>query len=400
MLLKFVILISCAIEAKSLSASAHIGWASNINESVVTTGEIDTLGVMRGKIVDSLTSTSIPYATVTFFKDDSSSMTIVASDKGEFSTDVKHLKSKIQISAIGYQQQAYYLVIDHNNLLRLKPVSVTLPNVIVSSKSQKKANASRIIKNVNKHFEQNYGDLTFDQRFNVEWILRNYDSTKCKRTAVIGFRFLKDQRVMLAKKWNEDTVNCDAVFFKFIGVERITSGDIGSRGDILRKEMVLSEKRRKSFDFRLLAHYEDKLLGGVYLISFKPLGTTIHDFYLNKAYLPLGYLRGEMMVRENDYAVISINYTWEMNVEAFNRQIEVDFNSPHWKAFKVNKIIANPVIYNYRYSYMKDTVTGKYFLQTIKADSYESGYQIETHRKVQLYYQYEANSLGVEKIVE
>lgn len=395
--IKIGIAISCLISAISDSTAADTRGVPSFTKPVEVIENSDTLVTFSGKIVDSLSKESIPYATITFYKNDSSSMTIVSNEIGFFSISVNHFQSRIKISAIGYLDQFYYLTSDQNNLLLLKSSNSTLPDVIVSSKA-KITGASRIIKKVNKRMEDNYGNFTFDQRFIIEWILRDYDSIKCKRLAVVGLRYNKEQRAMLSKIWTEDTINCDAAFLKFIGVPRITSGDIGSKGDILRREMVLGEKKIKSFDFRLLAHYQDKLYGPVYLVSFKPFGYTINDFYLNGSHLPLGYLKGEMVIKEDDYAVISIKYTWEMKVDAFNKQIEDDFHSSHWNADKVNKIIANPVIFNYHYSYMKDAVTGKYFLQTIKAESYESGYQIETRRFVKMNYQYLATSLGIIKI--
>lgn len=398
MLLKIVLFISFVFAFGSISIAGDLGRSTSLTKAGDVFGTNDTLVSLSGKIVDSVTKTPVPYATITFYKLDSSSVTMVANEIGEFSTGIKHLQSKIKISAIGFEEQINYLATNHPNLVLLKPAGNTLPGVIVSSKGKKKVNASRIIKEVNKHFEQNYGSFSFDQIFKVGWKVQNYDSIKCEKHAELKFRFINEQKIMLSGTWHEDTITCDAAFLQFIGNARISFGDIGTRGDILRREMVLGEKKRKRFDFRLLAHYEDKLQGPVYLVSFRPLGTTLNDFFMNSYNLPLGYLKGEMIIRENDFAVVSIKYTWEMKVDPFNQSIESAFHSQYWKADKLSKIIANPVILHYDYTYMKDSLTGKYFLHKIKADSYESGYQIENHRSVKMNYQYIANSLGVAKI--
>jgi hypothetical protein len=89
-----------------------------------------------------------------------------------------------------------------------------------------------------------------------------------------------------------------------------------------------------------------------------------------------------------------------LKVERFNAAIEEFYHAPSWKTHIVSKIISNSRIYNYEYSYRKDTVTGKYFVQSIKAGCQDTGYQIENHQRVKLYYQFDTASLGIENIVE
>jgi hypothetical protein len=329
-------------------------------------------------------------------------MTIVCDANGEFSTDIKLLKLKVRLSAIGYQERACYLSTDRNRILRLTPVNNVLPDVSVSSKAKKRPNAYRIIKKVNKHIEQNYGDFSFDQRFKNYSFTRNYDTTKGEMDDLIDLRFNKDQRKMQIRQWHHDTANYDAVFFRFVGVPRLLLGDIIPLADILRREWVIGEKHSKGYDFKLLEHYEDRKYGAVYHVSFRP-NTRYSDSLLGGrtiGYLPLGYLKGEMLITEDDYAVVDLKYIWEAKVERLNEAIERLYQAPSWKANRVGKIISNAIIYKFDYSYSKDAVTGKYFVQTIKADCFDTGYQIESNRKVQLYYQFDATSLGVENIVE
>lgn len=346
----------------------------------------DTLSSITGKIIDSITNEPIPFATITFYKDGSVRMTIVSNGEGEFSTDVKQLKSKVDLAAIGYQKRTCYLAFDHSNLLRLISVASTLPDVVVSGRAKLKPNAEGIIKKVNKYIEQNYSGFSFDQKFKIYSTTRNYDSIKGEMTDLIDLRFYNDRKLPEVRKWPQHIANFDSVFFNCIGVPRLSAGYIAAIADVLRMGLVFDDKHSRNFDFRLLKHCQDQKYGTIYLVSFK--GYTFED-------QPVGYLKGEILIREDDYAVVSLKYNWEWQVAGLNRSLEQLYHSPTWKANRVGKIVSNSITFKHEYSYAKDTVTGKYRIQTIKADCYQTGYQIENNRKMQLYYQFDATSLGL-----
>lgn len=361
---------------------------------------------INGKTVDLITNISIPFATISIYKGDSKIITFFSDAKGEFSTDIKYLNTKVKISAIGYEEQSYYFANAENNLVRLAPVNNILPNVTVSSKAPKKPKASinKIIKKVNKHFEQNYGNFSFDQTLKFYSTSHNYDSLKNEMTDLVVINFNKNQKTLTAKKWHQDTLYVETPFQRFIGVPSLVTGDLVPSSDILRKGFAIGETQRESFDYKFLTHYHDKKQGSVYLVSFKP-NKTIDDSFLRGRTIGGGLLgwdnwKGEMLIREDDYAVVSLKYIWEANIAHLNKSVESDFHSANWKKRALGNIIANSKIYNYEYSYSKDSLTGKYFVQTIKAVCYETGYQIENHRKVQLYYHFDATSLGIKNIVE
>jgi hypothetical protein len=112
----------------------------------------------------------------------------------------------------------------------------------------------------------------------------------------------------------------------------------------------------------------------------------------------VSHVKGEMLIREKDYAVVSLKYIQELQDARLNKAIEDLYHTPTWKANSVSKIIFDTMTFKHEYSYNKDLATGKYFVQTIKADCYQTGYQVENHRKVQLYYTVDAASLGIENI--
>jgi hypothetical protein len=399
--LKKLILFLCIL---SLGALSNVSAKSIVNSNhKLFFDELfqDTVVNINGKIVDSITNVPIPFATITFFKDATNSMTIISTENGTFSNNIKHLMTKVRISAIGYQEQIYELVSNSNNIILLKPVNNTLPNIIVSSKAKKLPNAITIIKKVNKQVEKNYGNFSFTQKFHFFSDIHNYDTLKCKMTDLVNIDFDKNQKKMKAKNWNQDTLYYDKTFLNLIGSPSLVAGDIIPSSDILRKGLAIDDKQRKSFDYKLLAHYKDEKLGFVYLVSFRPNSTFKDSLFVGRTIgggsMGWGYWNGEMLIREDDYAVVSLKYIWEKPVERTNESLERSYLSKNWKANRLSRIISSSLIFKYEYIYAKDKTLGKYFVQKIIVDSYESGKQIETRRKVQLHYKFEAISLGVEK---
>lgn len=396
-LILFIYIISLGtisnISAKSIVNSNHkLFFDALFQDSVVN---------INGKIVDSITNVPIPFATITFFKDPTNSMSIISTENGTFSNDIMHLMTKVRISAIGYQEQIYELVSNSNNIILLKPVNNTLPNVIVSSKAKKLPNAITIIKKVNKQVEKNYGNFSFTQKFHFYSDIHNYDTLKCKMTDLVNIDFDKNQKKMKAKNWNQDTLYYDKTFLNFIGTPSLVAGDIIPSSDILRKGLAIDEKQRKSFDYKLLAHYKDEKLGFVYLVSFRPNSTFKDSLFVGRTIgggsMGWGYWDGEMLIREDDYAVVSLKYIWEKPVERTNESLERSYLSKNWKANRLSRIISTSLIFKYEYIYAKDSASGNYFVQKIIVDSYNTGNQIETRRKVQLHYKFKATSLGVDK---
>lgn len=378
--------------------------ARDINNSLNKVSFRDTLNNISGKIVDSLTNEPIPFATITFIKENADDTTIVSNNYGEFLIDAKYVNLKVRLSAIGYQQHTYSLSFNHDYLLSLSPATNILPNVIVSGSGKKKRNAVGIMKKVNKHIGQNYGDISFDQKCIAHEITQNYDTIKSKMTEQFIMRYNRELKSITQIKRVVDTTIFDTYFSTILRLPNLVLGDIIPRADILRQEFFIGEKQIKNFDFRLLSHYQDKTYGLVYRVSFKPYSTnTYNDLILRgiiKMNKPLGFLKGEMLIREEDYAVVSINYSIEMNVEQFNAAIEKAYHSRNWNEHIIGKIISNSRRYDYEYVYKKDTINGKYFVQSIKTSCSDIGYQIENHRNVLLNYQFDTTSLGVENIVE
>ncbi len=170
---------------------------------------------------------------------------------------------------------------------------------------------------------------------------------------------------------------------------------------MLRRGLMINEKQIKNFDLKILAHYQDEKNGSVYLVSFKPHnvytgfmgGHTIGD-------LEHGFLKGELLIREDDFAVVALKYTFELKVDLLNRSLEESFHNGAWKADRLSKIMSNLLIFKHEYSYRKDSVTGKYFVETIKLDCNNTGYHVANHRNVQLYFQCDASSSGIEGVIE
>ena len=180
-----------------------VGFGSNATSKPCNTNNVasailfqDSHVGFRGKIVDSLTKASIPFATISFYTGESKIISIVCKEDGSFSSDIKRLGARVKISAIGYQEHTYYLVSHRTNIILLKPDNNTLPNIIVSSKLKKKPNANKIIKIVNAHILQNYGDISFDQRLKFYSTAQNYDTTKNEMIDLVDIYYNKLQKTL------------------------------------------------------------------------------------------------------------------------------------------------------------------------------------------------------------
>ena len=395
------ILLSCIISSCLFLAVPEKIWATNCTKIKIAPGSSNASDSIKGKIVDSITHLPIPFATIAFYEKDSISMTIMSNGKGEFSTFLKEKSPKVVLSAIGYQERICYLGNKFSNLLSLVPADNILPGIIVSGKIKKKPRCRRLIKNVMKYFEQNYGEFSFGQTYKVYSSTRNYDTQKGSWIDLVNVHFDKHLGLIQIKKWQRDTMSFDRKFSNFIGLPKFVLGDILPCADILRMGFIIDKNQSPNFDFRLQASYIDKDYGAVNLVSFKLVRNFSNPPIAGRSFLklPFGYVKGEMIVRKDDFAVVNVKYICEAETAILNKGIKDAYNSLYWKADRLGKIMSNFVVYKYEYVYQKDTIAGKYFVQTIKANGYDTGYQIETNQKVQLGYRFDANSTGI-KILE
>ena len=363
----------------------------------------DTLITFNGKIVDSVTNEPVPFAKITACTQPGS-MIIVADAKGEFKVTSMRVKPGVLLSAVGYKQHTYQLIAGQTNVLRLAFESNLLPNVTVTTQMGK--NAGKILRRVEKNMEKNYGNPTFNQKLNVQELIRNYDTTESKIAYLLTQHLDEDQVSTLIRtlEHHSDTASYNPIFFNFIGSPDLSLWSVINCFDFLRKGVVTGKKSKEYFDFKLLGHYEDENYGPVYRISFKPHSADYKVFHdISQVNIQPGWgwwnrFNGEMLVSENDYAIVNVKYTQDVAVEIRKRGIAYLYHSPGWKADRVSKIVPYSETFNNEYSYAKDTATGKYFIQSLKFNCYETGYQIENNQSVQLYYQFNLNSLGVENV--
>ena len=129
------------------------------NNSLLNKNCVSKDSIIYFKIIDSITMESIPFATIIFFENDTNKMSIVSNEDGSFSIPNSSFPKKVKISAVGYEEQLFYLF--HVNRLLLKPLKSLLPEIIVRSKAKKTKSANAIIKNVANRFEDNYGNFSF-----------------------------------------------------------------------------------------------------------------------------------------------------------------------------------------------------------------------------------------------
>lgn len=348
------------------------------------------------KIIDSITKESIPFATIIFIENDTTKMSIVTNEDGSFSIPNSSSPQKVKISAIGYEEQLFYLF--NSNRLLLKPLRSLLPEIIVKSKAKKTRSANAIIKHVANRFEDNYGNFSFSQNLKVSSEIYNYDTLKEKAEEFVKVHYRNADKSMKSPNWIKDTLYQDKLFTNFIGVPQLCTGDIIPWFDMLRKGLPIDGNNNKGLDFKLISKYKDEKYGLVYIVSFMP-NQSFKDSFLGRTVggLARGYLKGEIRIREFDYSIIRLKYIWEMKVESLNRGTTNLFHTKTWKANRVTKMISDKIIYKYDYMYNKDINTGIYYIDSIKAECFNSGYQIETNRNLLLNIKFNVSNNGIEK---
>lgn len=348
------------------------------------------------KIIDSTSKKSIPFATIVFIENDTNKMSIVSNEDGSFSIPNSSFPKKVKISAVGYEEQLFYLF--HVNRLLLKPLKSLLPEIIIRSKAMKSRSANAIIKHVANRFEDNYGNFSFSQNLKFSSVIYNYDSLKEKAEEFVKVYYRNADKSMKSPNWIKDTLYQDKFFTNFIGVPRLCTGDIIPWFDMFRKGLPIDGNNNKGLDFKLVSKYKDEKYGLVYVVSFMP-NQSFKDSFLGRTVggLARGYLKGEIRIRELDYSIIRLKYVWEMKVESLNRGTTNLFHTKTWNANRVTKMISDKIIYKYDYMYSKDVHTGKYFIDSINAECFNSGYQIETNRNLLLNIKFNVSNNGIEK---
>jgi hypothetical protein len=366
------------------------------NNSLLNKNCVSQDSLIYFKIIDSITKESIPFATIVFIENDINEMSIVSNEDGSFSIPNSSFPKKVKISAVGYEEQLFYLF--HVNRLLLKPLKSLLPEIIIRSKAMKSRSANAIIKHVANRFEDNYGNFSFSQNLKFSSVIYNYDSLKEKAEEFVKVYYRNADKSMKSPNWIKDTLYQDKLFTKFIGVPRLCTGDIIPWFDMLRKGLPIDGNNNKGLDFKLVSKYQDEKYGLIYIVSFMP-NQSFKDSFLGRTVggLARGYLKGEVRIREFDYSIIRLKFIWEMKVESLNRATTNLFHTKTWNANRVTKLISDKIIYKYDYMYNKDVHTGKYFIDSINAECFNSGYQIETNRNLLLNIKFNVSNNGIEK---
>lgn len=366
------------------------------NNPVYNTSYVLQDSIIYYKIIDSISKESIPFATIIFIENDTNKMSIVSNEDGSFSIPNSSFPKKVKISVVGYEEQLFYLF--HVNRLLLKPLKSLLPEIIVRSKAMKSRSANAIIKHVANRFEDNYGNFSFSQNLKFSSVIYNYDTLKEKAEEFVKVYYRNADKSMKSPNWIKDTLYQDKLFTNFIGVSRLCTGDIIPWFDMLRKGLPIDGNNNKGLDFKLISKYKDEKYGLIYIVSFMP-NQSFKDSFLGRTVggLARGYLKGEVRIREFDYSIIRLKFIWEMKVESLNRATTNLFHTKTWNANRVTKLISDKIIYKYDYMYNKDVHTGKYFIDSINAECFNSGYQIETNRNLLLNIKFNVSNNGIEK---
>ncbi|MDP2422156.1 hypothetical protein, partial [Sediminibacterium sp.] len=79
------------------------------NNSLLNKNCVSQDSLIYFKIIDSISKETIPFATIIFIENDTNKMSIVSNEDGSFSIPNSSFPKKVKISAVGYEEQLFYL---------------------------------------------------------------------------------------------------------------------------------------------------------------------------------------------------------------------------------------------------------------------------------------------------
>ena len=233
-----------------------------------------------------------------------------------------------------------------------------------------------IISKVKKNLDSNYNNENYSMHGHVKQVSSNNDVVILDVDNDINVRRLKNQK-NLGIEINEKKINVvDTFFINSIGLVFMSINQLITI-DFLKKKMMFKNSEYKKYSYKLTDIKHDSLLGELYVIHFSP--------YKNNYRYSFDYftaeMSGDLLVRKEDYAIISVSYEVNRNVKLL-RKYAMKYSKGNsnflWKTLPSEERIV------FFCSYSKDTSIGKYFLSRANYTFYENGKLLDNNQPIQL----------------
>ncbi len=310
-----------------------------------------SLDIAAGRVIDAESKEPLSFATVHLRNNSAGT---VCNNKGEFKlTQPLYPGDSLVITAIGYKSAIIRAVSPQVGVIALLRQSQTLDSATVTAK---RPDALSIIKGAVAHYDLNYGQSAYSQYAYIN--SRNLNNslvfTDADYTADV---YYIDMATVPKASFREKNINrFDSALVEKIGIFNNLPYNV-TNFDIIRNGLFLTGSRYRGYTYTLIKSYNDSLFGPIYILHFeanKKGAKFTGDFFA-------GSMAGELVIRKQDYAVISLNYQLVRKIDKIRKWAAKYYSQKSDKAAFWNKVPENEkVTFFCRYS--KNEESGKYFL--------------------------------------
>ena len=320
--------------------------------------------VFKGKVVDSKTNKAIPN---TFVKALSLNAQVISDEDGIFIFNLaNHYIDTVLVSSIGYKSDIYILKNNDSNIIKLTSLEYNLANVVVRGN---KINPLDIITIVNHNIALNYHKSTYISSGYMARIFKDYNIIYNDVEAIVDIYYNVTRGKYMEVNFKEKIINnADSIIHHNMGINFMYFGQINAM-DFINNNKIFDGNNYKRYKYKIINAYEDSSLGKLFLIQFIPKRLNYNlafDYYADN-------MRGELLIRKEDFAVISAYYEVDRTVKRLRRHALKN----HSRTDSSEIVLPNKNTITLYCYYDKDTVHNKYFLKMANYNYYKEGRTID-----------------------
>ncbi len=322
-----------------------------------------------GKIIDN--NTRIGLENVQLISAMTSSVLTISDKNGNFTFLGDKENDTIFVYSYGYYIQGFSIKPRQENNLSLHRLSIELTETKISAKP---IDPYEIIVNVKKHYDTNYlvSTSNYTQSGYVNIKYSNYDTFQFNTDYIVDVMNAANRSVfgfeIIEKRTNIDNpIFLTTIGYPYASIPRVMHLDIA-------KSMFLYNEYKK-YVYTFVKSVLDNNYGKLLVINCKPK---------KRLRLSSSYEKDadeELIIREEDYAIISLRRKSTRNIEKLQRITEKQYHegSQNWT------IMPDGESYDIICNYEKDSLFNKYILKYCSYSFMANGKSNATNQNIQIY---------------
>lgn len=340
-----------------------------------------------GRILDAQSHQPIAYSTIRFITNGN---VIMADAKGNFNSDQVFDSSQIIISAIGYQPKLIQVHSEKDLNIHMQPLQNDLVDVIVKSKS---IHTMSIVDSIKQHLKLNYGNAPFLQPAYEKRQITNYDSTIFDQDLILEVNRFKGLGNATITYTHQKVNKFNDQIMTSIGMPYNFGPDWTKDLDFIRSGFIFSSNLTRGYVFNLKRTYFDNSKGFIYVLGFK--AKRLSGKYTNGTFV--ASMAGEIKVRKQDYAVLSIQYVTSRNISKLQKWTEKYYNNNNEHGIWNRMPEKEAGIVNIQYK--MDSSLHKYIVHHSSSQWFEQGYFMKDHHHFKLDFKFTFQDLHQTKVI-